>query len=62
MPSAKETVRKILDLLPEDASFEQIQYHILVRRKIAAGLQAVEQGRVLTQQEAERRMERWLGS
>ena len=61
MQSAKEEVRKILDVLPEDSSFEQIQYHIYVRQKIEAGLEAAAEGRVLTQEEAERRMEKWLG-
>ena len=59
MPTAKEQVRKLLDTIPDNASFEDIQYHIYVRQKIAAGLADVEAGRVVTQAEAERRMAEW---
>jgi predicted transcriptional regulator len=59
--TAKEEVRKILDAIPDDASFEDIQYHIYVREKIDRGLEDIEQGRVLSQEEVERRMSKWLG-
>ena len=61
MQSAKQAVRKILDELPEDASLEDIQYHIYVREKIERGLRDVEAGRVVDQDEAKRRMAKWLG-
>jgi predicted transcriptional regulator len=61
MATAKDEVRRILDGLPEDASFEDIQYHIYVREKIERGLEDVKQGRVLSQEEMERRMRRWTG-
>ena len=59
MPTAKEQVRKLLDTIPDNASFEDIQYHIYVRQKIEAGLADVEAGRVMTQADAERRMAEW---
>ena len=61
MSTAKEAVRKMLDQLPDDASFEDIQYHIYVREKIERGLKDVEEGRVLSQEEVEKGMSRWLG-
>ena len=61
MKSAKEEVHDLLQQLPEDASLEDIQYHIYVRQKIQNGLEAVREGRVLSQEEVERRMARWLG-
>ena len=60
MSTAKEEVRKLLDQLPDDASLEDIQYHIYVRQKIERGLADVDDGRTLTQEEAETRMSRWL--
>jgi len=60
MTTPKEEIRKMLDKLSDDASFEDIQYHIYVRQKIARGLKVVEEGRVVDQEEAERRMARWL--
>jgi len=61
MASAKEEVKKLLDQIPDDSSFEDIQYHIYVREKIERGLEDVEHGRVLSQEEAERRMSKWTG-
>jgi len=43
-----------------DATFEDIQYQIYVREKIERGLQDVAEGRVVSQEEAERRMQEWL--
>jgi predicted transcriptional regulator len=60
MSTAKDEVRKLLDVLPEGASLEDIQYHLYVRQKIARGLQDVETGRVLIQQEFERQIAKWL--
>ena len=60
MKTAKEEVRELLEKLPEDASLEDIQYHIYVRQKIQKGLEAVNEGKLISQEEAERRMARWL--
>jgi predicted transcriptional regulator len=59
MGSAKEEVRRILEQIPDNASFEDIQYHIYVRGKIERGLEDVKQGRVIEQEEVERRMRKW---
>ncbi len=60
MGSAKEEVRKLLEQLPDEASFEDIQYHIYVREKIERGLDDIEKGRTLSEEEVERRMSKWL--
>ena len=61
MSTAKDVVRKMLDEIPDDASFEDIQYHIYVREKIDHGLKDVKAGKVLSQDEVEKRMAKWLG-
>jgi predicted transcriptional regulator len=61
MSTAKEEVRKMLDQLPDDASFEDIQYHIYVREKIERGLKDIQEGHVLSQEDVEERMSKWLG-
>jgi len=61
MGTAKEEVRKILDQIPDSASFEDIQYHIYVREKIERGLEDVRESRVISQEEVERRMRQWTG-
>ncbi len=61
MKTGKEEVLELLENLPEDASLEDIQYHIYVRQKIQTGLNAAREGQVVSQEEVERRMARWLG-
>src|SRR5215468_9512476 len=56
----KEEVQEVLDKLPDDASLDDIQYHIYVCQKIQEGLDAERQGKLISQQEAERRMARCL--
>jgi predicted transcriptional regulator len=60
MIPAKEEVRQLLDQLPDDTTLEDIQYHIYVRQKIDRGLEDVAAGRVLTENEFDARMARWL--
>jgi len=61
MSVAIKEVKKMLDLIPDDSSYEDIQYHIYVREKIERGLKDIKEGRVLTQKEVEKRMSKWLG-
>lgn len=60
MVPAKEEVRRLLELLPDDASLEDIQYHIYVRQKIERGLADIEAGRMISEEEFEARMSKWL--
>ena len=60
METAKEQVQQILEELPETASLEDIQYHIYVRQKIQQGLDDVEAGRVVSHEEVEKRLSKWL--
>ena len=54
--NAKNEVRKMLDDLPEDASWEHIQYSIYVRERIERGRQEADQGNLVDQEEIEARM------
>jgi predicted transcriptional regulator len=60
MNAAKEEVIRLLELIPEDASLEDIQYHIYARQKIDHGLEDVEAGRTLSEEEFDQRMAKWL--
>jgi predicted transcriptional regulator len=60
MHSAKEEVMEILKGLPDNSTLEEIQYHLYVRQKIERGIKDIEDGRTFTQEEMERRMEKWL--
>jgi predicted transcriptional regulator len=59
METAKEEVRRILESLPDDTTLEDIQYRIYVRQAIATGVSDVDEGRVVSQEDVERRMSRW---
>jgi predicted transcriptional regulator len=60
MQQAKDEIRQILDQLPDDATLDDIQYHIYVRQKIDRGLDDAAKGRLLTEEEFDQRMNRWL--
>lgn len=60
MHSAKEEVIEILKRLPDNSTFEEIQYHLYVLQKIERGIKDIEKGRTLAQEKVERRMEKWL--
>jgi hypothetical protein len=60
MATAKQDARKILDGLPEEASLEDIQYHLYVLQRIERGREDVTAGRVVSQDDVEQRLARWL--
>ena len=60
MPTAKEETRKILEALPDGATWEDIQYSIYVRERIERGQLEAEQEQLIDQEEVEVRMDRWL--
>ena len=60
MSTAKEEVRKLLDSIPDDASYEDIQYHIYVREKIEHAMKQADEGQLLSEEEVDRRLSRWL--
>ena len=61
MKTAKQEVQELLDSLPDEASLEDIQYHIYVRQKVQKGLAAAAAGATIPHEEVARRMTRWLG-
>jgi len=52
--TAKDDVRALLEKLPDDASLNDIQYHIYVRQKIERGLEAIRKGNVIPHEEIEK--------
>jgi hypothetical protein len=61
MQSTKETVRAMLDQLPDDCSLEDVLYHLYVRQKVEAGLVDVAAGRLIPHiQVAEELRRKWV--
>jgi len=53
---AKAAAKAVLDSLPDDATWEDVQYHLYVRQQIDAGLQDVESGKLVDTTEMRRRL------
>lgn len=62
MTTPKKEVLDLVQGLPEEASLEDIQYHLYVLQKVRKGLQDVEEGRMLSQEEMRKRFEKWIVS
>jgi predicted transcriptional regulator len=60
MATAKQDARRVLDGLPEEASLEDIQYHLYVLQRIDRGREDVKAGRVVPQDDIEQRLAKWL--
>ncbi len=59
MSTAKEEVRVLLDKLPDDCSLEDVQYHLYVVEKIHRGIERAETEGVLSQEDVERKLNKW---
>lgn len=55
MPTAKKQILDMVKKLPEKATWDDIMYEIYVRKKIEAGLQAADEGRVIPHQDVKKR-------
>jgi predicted transcriptional regulator len=62
MSTIKDQAIDLIQSLPDDCSLEDIQYHLYVREKVERGLRAIDEGRFVTQDEAEQQVAEWLRS
>jgi predicted transcriptional regulator len=60
MQTAKQEVEQLLKNLPDDSSYEDIQYHLYVLEKIKRGQASIAQGRGVSHEEARERLSKWL--
>jgi len=58
--TAKQEVEKLLQQLPDDTTFEDIQYHLYVLEKIKRGRADIAGGKSYTTEQARERLGRWL--
>ncbi len=56
IPSIRSEAHRIVDELPDDATWDDLMYHLQVRQCIEAGLLDSEQGRVLSEEQLDTRM------
>ena len=60
MQTAIAEVRTLLDRLPEESNYEDIQYHLYVLEKIKRGLERAENEGTTTQADVEEKFSQWL--
>jgi predicted transcriptional regulator len=47
MSTVRDEARKLIDRLPDEATWDDVMYELYVKKKLAAALKAVEEGRVV---------------
>ncbi|MEQ1604532.1 MAG: hypothetical protein ABL999_06660 [Pyrinomonadaceae bacterium] len=62
MTPVMEEVEALIERLPDDATIEDLQYHLHVIDKVRKGLESIENDGGLTQEQVEARLGKWLVS
>ncbi len=60
MSSVMHDVKELVKHLPDDASIEDVQYHLYVLEKIRKGRDDISNGRHYTTKQAREHLNRWL--
>lgn len=60
MSTAKSEVSALLESLPEDASLEDIQYHLYVLEKVKKGVDRADAEGTVPHEEVKQRLGKWL--
>jgi predicted transcriptional regulator len=55
MPNAKKQALEMVKKLPDKATWDDIMYGMYVRKKIEAGIQAADEGRVVSHEDVKKR-------
>ena len=59
MSKAKEQIVRIVNELPDDSSYDEILRELAFERMVARGLRDSDAGRVISNEEMERRIRSW---
>jgi hypothetical protein len=62
MNKPKAEVAAMLEALPENSTFEDIQYHLYVLEKVRRGLERAETEGAVSQEDAKARLGKWRGA
>lgn len=62
MSTPKAEVNAMLEALPQDASFEDIQYHLYVLEKVRRGLERADTEGAISNEDAKVRLGKWLAA
>jgi hypothetical protein len=56
MSIIKEEAKKLIDKLPDQATWDDIMYEFYVKKKLAVALKAAEEGHVIAHKEVKKRL------
>jgi predicted transcriptional regulator len=59
MPTMKEIALNLIKNLPDNCTFEDIQYELYAKEKIEKGLKDIDEGNVLTEEEMDAEIQSW---
>ena len=62
MVAVKQEAQEMIQNLPDNCTYEDIQYHLYVVEKIKNGISRAENGEVSSHQDAKQRMDKWLSN
>lgn len=62
MHAVGEVALDVLQRLPDDCTWEDVRYHLYVAKSVMAGLEDIEVGRTISQEEMKKRVGQWLTS
>jgi len=60
MLSIKQSSLELINQLPEDCSLEDIQYELYAKAKIEAGLEDIESGNIISEEQLDKEINSWL--
>ena len=55
MQNAKQVARELIDHLPEQATWDDVMYTLYVRQKLERSLQAANEGKITSHEDAKKR-------
>ena len=56
----KLEAESLIKKLPDESTFEDIQYHLYVAEKLKNARQQIKDGKIHSQVEAEKRLKKWI--
>jgi len=62
MEAVKQEAQDMIQSLPDNCTYEDIQYHLYVVEKIKNGINRANDGEVSSHKDAKKRMAKWLSS
>ena len=55
MSNVREEAKKLIDNLPDQASWDDLMYEMYVRKKIDEGLRAADEGKLISHEDVKRK-------